>query len=71
MAPGGGETAVPGQHRLTDAEKIAFLSSEVQRLREDRNEWRQMAIELLALHPSVPPSQGRTAEAERPERDDC
>ena len=41
------ERPCAGWDKLTDAEKISFLTQERHRLREDRNEWRQMYVDLL------------------------
>lgn len=47
---------------MDQSEEIAFLKSEIQRLRDDRNVWRLMVIELMALHPEVQPSQDQSEE---------
>ena len=51
-----GESAGDGKHNLQDTGSASrdcpscdHLASEVMRLRQDRNEWRVMYIELIAL----------------------
>jgi len=41
------ERPCPGWDDFTLEQKIEFLFSECDRLREDRNEWRRMYIDLL------------------------
>ena len=47
MAARVAERPCAGWDKLTDAEKISFLIQERHRLRQDRNEWRQMYVDLL------------------------
>jgi hypothetical protein len=49
---------------MEQSEEIAFLKSEIQRLRDDRDVWRQMVIDLMASHPTAPPSQDQQAEGD-------
>ena len=47
MVAGMAERPCARWDKLTDAEKISFLIQERHRLRQDRNEWRQMYVDLL------------------------